>query len=193
MKTKKALSDVSMFDAYDEGTVIKEGTRVVCMTHDSDVIIEGSYGVALESSNNPYVRWENTDFRKSTIGNDNGSTWACYSYLLAPFPDELYNKLVLGVEDVVNIIRDNETQSVIDNYLLIKEKLKKSEREKVLQQSIRFLELFLSKQPKGITNKLNEDVALFIECHKAPRKKYTIEQLREKIGEDFDIVKEGEV
>lgn len=190
MKTKKALSDVSMFRAYKEDTAIEIGTRVICVSDDDFSVIKGSYGVTLESSNNPYVRWENTDFRKSTIGNDNGSTWACYSYLLAPFPDELYNKLVLG-----NVLNVEQEDNAKDERIWELETLLDASKTahditfNDLKTAVTLLKAFhcnaYGKEDMNITNVL---IAKY-----APRKQYTLEQLREKIGEDFDIVKDGEI
>ena len=95
MKTKKALSDVSMFEAYGEETVIKEGTRVICVSDEPYSVSKGSYGITTETSNDPYVKWENEGFNKTMLSDEN--TWSVRSYNLAPFPDELYNKIVLGV------------------------------------------------------------------------------------------------
>jgi hypothetical protein len=95
MKTKKALSDVSMFEAYDEGTTIAKGTRVICVTDEDDDVRKGSWGVTIEDNAFvPSVKWENEDFNKIPNHFD-----FIESFNLAPFPDELYNKLVLGVED----------------------------------------------------------------------------------------------
>lgn len=154
MKTKKALSDVSMFEAYMQGVDVKKGTRVICVSDDDFSVIKGSYGISLESATNPYIKWENIDFNKRIMNGD----WAVNSFNLAPFPDELYNKLVLGVEDDVK-----------DDVKVLVHLLRCSIEFELTETDTHLAKLLIAKY--------------------TPRKQYTLEQLREKIGEDFDIVK----
>tara|TARA_R110002126_G_scaffold51560_1_gene140876 strand:+ start:653 stop:1201 length:549 start_codon:yes stop_codon:yes gene_type:complete len=182
MKTKKALSDVSMFEAYKEDKFIAKGTRVVCVSDAPYSVSKGSYGIALEASTNPYIEWENQGFNKTELSDAN--TWAVHSQYLAPFPDELYNKLVLGVEECVTDGGVLELEKQLAAGWKANDALKDDVKVLVhlLRCSIEF----------GLTE-TDANLAQLLITKYSPRKKYTLEQLREKIGEDFDIVKDGEI
>jgi hypothetical protein len=177
MKTKKALSDVSMFEAYGVEEIIEQGTRVICVSDKDMEVNKGSYGVTTERHDMPSVRWENEDY---SVDVDDSADFSVLSKFLAPFPDELYNKLVLGVDDVVK-----EDERVLE---LEKQLAAGWKENDVLKDDVKVLVHLLRCSIEFKLTETDTHLAKLLIAKYTPRKQYTLEQLREKIGEDFDIV-----
>lgn len=72
---------IESYKPFPKGYVIPKGIRVIKVAENDNWVRQGSVGVSLESSYQPYINWENDDFNLSV---DNKDNWAQYSYNLAP-------------------------------------------------------------------------------------------------------------